>query len=74
MIKPIHNWRDGWRFTSVQALAVAMVCDTAVAAIVIVGESWPVSPIVYVWIRLGLTVISMAARFVAQESRNVDVD
>lgn len=73
-VKPIDNWRQGWRFSSVQLLAVAVLCDTLVAAIVIVGESWPVSPLWYVWGRLGLTVVSMAARFISQESRHADID
>lgn len=69
MVRLIPNWRRGWRFSSVQLQAVAVVCDALVAAIVIVGESWPVSPLWYVWLRLGLTVVSMLARFVAQNDK-----
>lgn len=69
MVRLIPNWRRGWRFSSVQLQAVAVVCDALVAAIVIVGESWPVSPLWYVWLRFGLTVVSMLARFVAQNDK-----
>lgn len=67
-MKLIPNWRSSWKFSSIQLLSFALICDVAATLAFIVDEKFPVDPLVYVLFRLVMTVLSMVARLVAQST------
>lgn len=67
MIKPIDNWREAHRFSSMQLNAFAVLCDLVLAGIVIVDQRFPFDPLWYVLARLVLTTAGMGARLIAQQ-------
>jgi len=62
----IDNARHWWRLTSVQLNIVALACDGAFIAVAVWYESFPMSPLVYAVLRMGLTVAATIARMVRQ--------
>lgn len=68
MLKLIDNWRVAHKFTSMQLMALAVVCDIILAGVVIVDQKFPFDPLWYVLARLTLTCVSMVARLVAQRA------
>lgn len=67
-MKLIPNWRSSWKFSSIQLLSFALICDVAATLAFIVDEKFPVDPLIYVLFRLAMTVLSMVARLVAQST------
>lgn len=67
-MKLIDNWRHSWKFSSIQLLLFATVCDVVAVAALVIDEKFPINPMVYVLLRLAMTVGSMVARLVAQKS------
>ena len=67
-MKLIPNWRSSWKFSSIQLLSFALICDVATTFAFIIDEKFPVDPLVYVLFRLVMTVLSMVARLVAQSN------
>lgn len=67
-MKLIPNWRSSWKFSSIQLLSFALICDVAATLAFIVDEKFPVDPLVYVLFRLAMTILSMVARLVAQST------
>lgn len=68
-MKLIDNWRSAWRFSSMQLQLAATICDIIMACLVIMNASFPFNPLWYVVLRMGLTVTSMGARLIAQQSK-----
>lgn len=66
MLRLIDNWRHGRRFTSIQLNMLAVVCDGAFVGMAVWYESFPMSPILYALLRMGLTVVATVARFIKQ--------
>ena len=66
MPKLINEWRIAHKFTSMQLMAFAGLCDIVLAGVVIVDQKFPFDPLWYVLARLALTGVSMAARLIAQ--------
>lgn len=66
-MKLIANWRQSWKFSSIQLLLFATICDVVAVAALVIDEKFPVDPMVYVLLRLVMTVGSMVARLVAQK-------
>ena len=62
----IDNARNWWRLTSVQLNMLALACDGAFIAVAVWYESFPMSPLVYAGLRMGLTVAATVARMVRQ--------
>ena len=62
----IGNARHWWRLTSVQLNIFALACDGAFIAAAVWYESFPMSPLVYAGLRMGLTVAATVARMVCQ--------
>ena len=67
-MKLIPNWRSSWKFSSIQLLSFALICDVVATLAFIVDEKFPVDPLIYVLFRLVMTVLSMVARLVAQST------
>lgn len=67
-MKLIPNWRSSWKFSSIQLLSFALICDVVATLAFIVDEKFPVDPLIYVLFRLAMTVLSMVARLVAQST------
>lgn len=67
-MKLIPNWRSSWKFSSIQLLSFALICDVVATLAFIVDEKFPVDPLIYVLFRLTMTVLSMVARLVAQST------
>ena len=67
-MKLIPNWRSSWKFSSIQLLSFALICDVVATLAFIVDEKFPVDPLIYVLFRLVMTVFSMVARLVAQST------
>ena len=67
-MKLIPNWRSSWKFSSIQLLSFALICDVAATLAFIVDEKFPVDPLIYVLFRLAMTILSMVARLVAQST------
>ena len=67
-MKLIPNWRRSWKFSSIQLLSFALICDVVATLAFIVDEKFPVDPLIYVLFRLAMTVLSMVARLVAQST------
>ena len=67
-MKLIPNWRSSWKFSSIQLLSFALICDVAATLAFIVDEKFPVDPLIYVLFCLAMTVLSMVARLVAQST------
>lgn len=65
-MKLIDNWKKAHRLYSIQLGYFATICDIAAVAVTIVDDKFPVNPLWYVVLRLGLTVASMVARLLAQ--------
>lgn len=68
MLKLIDNWRVAHKFTSMQLMAFAGVCDIILAGVVIVNQQFPFDPLWYVLGRLALTAAGMGARLIAQQT------
>ncbi len=68
-MKLIDNWKSAWRFSSMQLQLVATLADIAMACLVVVNTSFPFNPLWYVVLRLALTLTSMGARLIAQQSK-----
>lgn len=62
----IPDWKLAYKFSSIQLMVAATICDLIVAAAIIINESFPINPLVYVAIRLLMTAGAMLARLVAQ--------
>lgn len=69
MIRPIDNWRQAHRFSSMQLQAFAILCDLVLAGVVIVDQRFPFDPLWYVLARLALTAAGMGARLIAQQAK-----
>lgn len=69
MIRPIDNWRQAHRFSSMQLQAFAVLCDLVLAGVAIVDQRFPFDPLWYVLARLALTAAGMGARLIAQQVR-----
>lgn len=67
-MKLIPNWRSSWKFSSIQLLSFALICDVVATLAFIIDEKFPVDPLIYVLFRLAMTVLSMVARLVAQST------
>lgn len=67
-MKLIPNWRSSWKFSSIQLLSFALICDVVATLAYIIDEKFPVDPLIYVLFRLAMTVFSMVARLVAQST------
>lgn len=67
MLQLIDNWRVAHKFTSMQLMAFAGVCDIVLAGVVIVNQQFPFDPLWYVLARLALTAAGMGARLIAQQ-------
>lgn len=52
MLQLIDNWRVAHKFTSIQLMAFAGVCDIILAGVVIVNQQFPFDPLWYVLGRL----------------------
>lgn len=68
MLKLIDNWRVAHKFTSMQLMAFAGVCDIILAGVVIVNQQFPFDPLWYVLGRLVLTAAGIGARLIAQQT------
>lgn len=68
-MKLIDNWKSAWKFSSLQLQLVATLGDIAMACLVIINASFPFNPLWYVILRLALTITSMGARLIAQQSK-----
>ena len=62
----IDNARNWWRLTSVQLNIFALACDGAFIGVAVWYESFPMSPLVYAGLRMGLTVAATVARMYKQ--------
>lgn len=69
MLRPIDNWRQAHRFSSMQLQAFAVLCDLVLAGTVIVDQKFPFDPLWYVLARLALTAAGMIARLIAQQAK-----
>lgn len=69
MLRPIDNWRQAHRFSSMQLQAFAVLCDLVLAGVVIVEQRFPFDPLWYVLARLALTAAGMGARLIAQQAK-----
>ena len=67
-MKLIDNWRHSWKFSSMQLLLFATMCDIVAIGALVLDEKFPINPVLYVALRLFMTVASMLARLVAQKS------
>ncbi|MFV0357728.1 MAG: hypothetical protein ACK5LG_21880 [Bacteroides thetaiotaomicron] len=66
-MKLIDNWRNSWKFSSMQLLFFATICDVIAVGALIIDDKFPIDPKVYVVLRLSMTILSMGARLVAQK-------
>ena len=67
-MKLIPNWRSSWKFSSIQLLSFALICDVVATLAFIVDEKFPVDPLIYVLFRLAMTVFSVVAPLVGQST------
>lgn len=67
-IKPVDNWKHCWRFSSLQLATLAIIFDTVFIVISVWNESFPMEPVWYASLRLLLTVLSMGARLIQQQT------
>ena len=66
-MKLISDWRNYWKFKSVQLQVSALIFDAMFIVVAAVQESWPMSPFIYCSLRVILTLASMFARIVKQK-------
>lgn len=65
-LKLIENWKQSFKFSSMQLNGFAAVCDAVVTIVYMTSEQFPIEPLHYLCLRLGLTLAAMVARLVAQ--------
>ena len=65
-MKPIANWKRGWRMISVQCMTLAAALQGAWQA---VPDDWKatLSPGLVHWLTLGLLMLGIAGRLVQQD-------
>lgn len=68
-MKLIDNWKSSWKFSSMQLLFFATVCDIVAVGALIIDDKFPIDPTAYVLLRLAMTILSMGARLVAQQDK-----
>ena len=68
-MKLIDKWKESHKLYSMQLMYFATICDIIMACIVIINSSFPFNPLWYVVLRLVLTITSMGARLIAQQSK-----
>ena len=68
-MKLIDKWKESHKLYSMQLMYFATICDIIMACLVIIDQKFPFNPLWYVVLRLVLTITSMGARLIAQQSK-----